>query len=204
MLVLLFIMWVVFFSMIFFVYFEDELRGLIISKCYFIWMGLGLLIVTISLLLLYNSPHQPFFPGNTAKKAVELLNCAKKRFPILRNNFTNIEKCLHQVSVYSVRNGRLPYFRKISEGSYVPDAFVIRSDSKSVFVTEKYKNYPIEDRALIMIHECAHIGLGAHDYAYRWQPEFENLTEEQHFKNADSFMDLVLRHCTLSYDTHVI
>jgi hypothetical protein len=75
-------------------------------------------------------------------------------------------------------------------------AFVIKIDNDSVFVTKQFFELSNTDRALIMIHECAHIGIGAKDYAYLWQEEYSDLTKSQHLMNADSFMHNVLDNCT--------
>lgn len=154
-----------------------------------------LLNMTFTFSLLYLSPQGSLEPSKVGNLASEMLGCASERLPTLSLHFSKIEDCLHIVNTYSVRPGRLPYMGSHT-GRNIPAAFVIpKLDQKSVFVTKYYQESTLLEKSLIMIHECAHIGLGARDYAYRWEPHFNNLTREEQFNNADSFMDLVLTYC---------
>ena len=160
-----------------------------------ILMLFPLLNLTFTLSLLYLSPHGSLDPSKVGNLASEMLECASERLPTLSLHFSKIGDCLHGVSTYSVRLGRLPYMGSRG-GQNIPEAFVIPNlDQKSVFVTKYYQESTILEKSLVMIHECAHIGLGAKDYAYRWEPHFNNLTREEQYNNADSFMDLVLTYC---------
>jgi len=124
-----------------------------------------------------------------------MLQCIKETMPELSEQYTRIHDCLKHVNVYKVRNGRLPYFRGHFNKSDIM-AFVLKIDSNSVFVTKTFLKLSTTNRALVMIHECAHIGIGAQDYAYIWQKEYSDLTPNQHLMNADSFMNNVLNNCT--------
>lgn len=158
-----------------------------------ILMLFPLLNMTFTFSLLYLSPQGSLEPSKVGNLASEMLECASERLPTLSLHFSKIGDCLHDVNTYSVRPGRLPY---MGSRAGLPQAFVIpRLDKKSVFVTKYYQESTLLEKSLIMIHECAHIGLGAHDYAYRWEPHFNNLTREEQYNNADSFMDLVLTYC---------
>tara|TARA_B110001450_G_scaffold178013_1_gene166293 strand:+ start:265 stop:834 length:570 start_codon:yes stop_codon:yes gene_type:complete len=139
---------------------------------------------------LYLSVHRPFNNTNMFTTASDLLECASFKSPHLQTEFKSIHNCLETVDIYDVRNGRVPYLRS------VPQAFVLTFDDKSVFVSEKFASMPLIDRALIMIHECAHIGIGAIDHAYMWEERYKKLTYKQHMDNADSFMHVVLSQCT--------
>lgn len=190
-------LWVVYVFALALAWFEDELRHSVISKFVFVVVGGGLMSWSITFSLIYLSPHSAF-SGETARVAIDLLGCAKQKLPSISYDFAKIENCLHNVTVYSVKRGRIPYFRPIGGAARVPDAFVLRTDDRSIFVTDKYEKYSVIEQALVMIHECAHNGLGAVDYAYSWQSGFAELTFEEHLKNADSFSDLVLKYCVLS------
>ena len=152
--------------------------------------------MTLTIMTIYQSPHDAFAQSPLSVLTSELLNCAIENIPELSNQFTKIEECLHGINVYRVRNGRLPYLR------VVPEAFVLASDKKSIFVSSHFEGLSETDKGLVMIHECAHIALGAKDYAYIWQDHYKYLTTEEHYNNADSFMDVVLKHCT--YDSSFI
>lgn len=148
--------------------------------------------IYINFALLYTSPHAMLNATPVQLKSHTLLDCARYQVPYLSNEWHIIDACLKQAAIYNVTSARIPYFRK----RMMPTAFVYPDmDNKSIFVTPEYQSLPLYDRALTLIHECAHIGLGAVDHAYRWQPEYLLLTKEQHYQNADSFMDAVLIHC---------
>tara|TARA_B100000035_G_C20982370_1_gene546068 strand:- start:350 stop:946 length:597 start_codon:yes stop_codon:yes gene_type:complete len=142
--------------------------------------------------LLYSSPHFTLNNSITQRAAHDLLECAIVQIPSLKKEWHIVDKCIKNAIGYKITNGRIPYMRSRT----IPVAFVFMEDKSSVFVTNEYRHLSIEDKALVMIHECAHIGLNAVDHAYRWQPEFHKLTGKQHYENADSFMDAVLYHCT--------
>ena len=155
-----------------------------------------MLTITSTTMLIYLSPHDSFAPSSLAVLTSSLLNCTIDRIPYLAIQFTKIDECLHDIHIYRVRNGRLPYLR------VVPEAFVLSTDKKSVFVSSHFEGLSETDKGLVMIHECAHIALGARDYAYIWQDHYKYLTLEEHYNNADSFMDVVLKHC--AYDSSFI
>ena len=145
---------------------------------------------TTSIMALYFSPHEPFVENHISYHTESLLKCATTKIPALKEHFTKIRKCLQYIDIYFVRNGLIiPNFR------ILPDAFVFPSDSKSVFVSSFFKRMSNNNKALLMIHECAHHALGAVDHAYIWQAEYRNLTIKQHLSNADSYMDLVRKFC---------
>lgn len=142
--------------------------------------------------LVYQSPHRLFASTPTFVTATKLVDCAKSILPLI--HWGNIETCLQQAVVYSVRNGRIPYMDS------VPTAFVASHyDNNSIFVTSKYDSMDRDSQALVMIHECAHIALGAHDIAYVWQNEFQSLTEREHLDNADSYSYRVWEKCGNPY-----
>jgi Zn-dependent protease with chaperone function len=142
--------------------------------------------------LLYSSPHFTLNNSITQQRAHILLECAIVQIPSFKKEWRIVDKCIKNAVGYKITNGRIPYMRS----TIMPTAFVFMEDKSSVFVTNEYRHLNVEEKALVMIHECAHIGLNAVDHAYRWQPEFHRLTGKQHYENADSFMDAVLYHCT--------
>mgnify|MGYP001001593623 CR=1 FL=1 len=140
---------------------------------------------------LYLSESSTFANTDVFNMSSDLLACASKRMPELSTYFLDINNCLKHVNVYEVRNGRVPYLR------HVPQAFVLSFDQDSVFVSSRYLLLSVVDRALVMIHECAHIGLGAEDHAYIWQDHYEHLTYDEHLANADSFRHVVMEYCAI-------
>ena len=140
---------------------------------------------------LYLSDSVPYLNTDMFNMSSDLLACASERMPDLGVQFSEIKECLTHVDMYKVRDGRIPYLRRI------PQAFVLSFDDDSVFVSSRFLSMSLVDRALVMIHECAHIGLGAKDYAYIWEDHFEELTSDEHLANADSFMHVVLKYCTI-------
>lgn len=162
-------------------------------KCLVILILLNITIVLqhfISVYLIYISPHTDLKLESAHDTAEDLLECAQFRLPSLTTQWEQIGKCLNSVDIYNVSKGRVPYLRPI------PTAFVLpKLDKKSVFVTSYYQSLTTVEKALVLIHECAHIGFNAVDHAYIWQNEYHLLTAKQHYENADSFMDAVLFHC---------
>lgn len=138
---------------------------------------------------LYLSPLGELTGRMEGPLANKLVHCVIDHIPELSSEFNSIADCLNDVKVYMVRNGRVPYMPR------VPTAFVMSSDLDSVFVTNYYIELDVYSKALVMIHECAHLGLHAVDYAYMWEESFNNLTHVQHYNNADSFMKLVSDYC---------
>lgn len=145
-----------------------------------------------TLYMVYQSPHRLFASTQTFVTASKLVHCAKSRLPL--TDWGKIETCLQNSVVYSVRDGRIPYM------DTVPTAFVASAfDNSSIFVTSKYHSMDIGSQALVMIHECAHVALGAHDIAYVWQNEFHLLTDREHLDNADSYSYKVWEKCGNPY-----
>lgn len=142
--------------------------------------------------MVYQSPQVLFASTPTFVTATKLVHCAKSILPFI--HWGKIETCLQNSVLYSVRNGRVPYM------DIVPLAFVASHyDNSSIFVTSKYHSMDIDSQALVMIHECAHIALGARDIAYVWQNEFQILTEREHLDNADSYSYKVWEKCGNPY-----
>jgi len=169
-------------------------NGILLRSTQIVW-GLNFALslhISISFALLYSSPHSVLNATRVQRKSHALLNCARYQIPHLSNEWHIIDACLTQVEIYNVTNARIPYFRKRT----MPTAFVYPGlDNTSIFVTSDYQRLSLYERALTLIHECAHIGLGAVDHAYHWQSKYTHLTKEEHYQNADSFMDAVLNHC---------
>jgi hypothetical protein len=150
-------------------------------------------VISICIFQLYLTPLGELSSVEEGPIADKLVECIVDIFPELSLEFSSIADCLHDVNMYMVRKGRLPFHGGRWHG--VPTAFVMTKDSTSVFVTKYYTDLNVYNRALVMIHECAHLGLDAEDYAYLWEESFNNLTVHQHSKNADSFMKLVSDYC---------
>lgn len=175
---------------------EEELK----RYDWFAW--LSVLVITFNIfffvsfcgyyLPLKMEPKESFIDTSLFNNTRDMLYCAYQKEPTLRRQFRDIMKCISHVSVYRVRDGRVPYLRS----SIIPTAFVFKFDKDSVFVTSDYLSMSETDKSLVLIHECAHIGFGAKDYAYNWQEKYNTLTDAQHFMNADTFMTIVLNKCT--------
>ena len=147
---------------------------------------------------LYKSPHTQVSNIPVFTKTEILLDCARYYVPNLRKEWVSIEHCLDEATIYFTTQQTASNFlpsENVPPG-IASIAFVHYLDKSSIFVTPIYKELSANQKALVLIHECAHIALDAKDYAYRWQPEFMNLTEQEHYKNADSYFDAVSYHCT--------
>lgn len=154
--------------------------------------------VTFGLWSIYSSPH--IYLNNTWDQQIahNLLECAHVQIPKWQERWSMIDTCIESATMYSITNGRFPYsIGRLVRDDAVPTAFVMPAvDSHSIFVTDFFQNLDIVQKALVLIHECAHIAFNAKDHAYRWEHKFMLLTEKQHNENADSFMDAVFYHCT--------
>lgn len=157
-----------------------------------------LFTTTFDVWALYTSPHGTVSNITVFPRAEMLLDCARHYVPNLRKEWISIEHCLDEANIYfidSTTTSRIVH-KSHSHPEY-PVAFVhSRLDKSSIFVTPIYDSLPRTEKALVLIHECAHLALNAQDYAYRWQPEYAHLTKEEHYKNADSYFDAVFYHCT--------
>lgn len=138
----------------------------------------------------HQNPHQPFHETPPFQTSLSLLECARRMMPPLEK-WNKIEECVRSSEVYMVRNGRVPFMKRGPPLAYVYSHLV----ANRVFVTSLYRELDIVSQALVMIHECAHLALGATDVAYHWEEQFQHLTKEEHTKNADSYMHQVLVTC---------
>lgn len=173
-------------------------RDYCIHCAHFLW-GVNFMLslcMCISFSLLYTSPHSALNNTLAQGKAHHLLRCAQYQLPSLRKEWQAIDDCLGKVSLYNVSKGRVPFSSSFSHFSGPPTAFVYSNmDPNSIFATEEYQGLDLNQKALILIHECAHLGLGAVDHAYVWEPKYLGLSVKEHYENADSFMDAVFYHC---------
>lgn len=196
---LLWILAICLFSFLLLLITDDSECTCMLRMSQLLWMVNMFLVLQslISMLLLYSAPHAALNHTTAQTSAHQLLLCAKRQMPKLKQEWTSIDHCLSQSHLYNVSSGKLPYLRSSFQQNIVPLAFVFYNvDNESIFVTPEYQRLNIYDKALTLIHECAHLGLGAVDHAYRWQYEYLHLTEKEHYENADSFMDAVFYHCT--------
>ena len=147
---------------------------------------------SISLEMLYLSPHEQW--GNTRESILtkQIMNCARHRLHSLSTQWDKIENCLIHVEQYHISKGRMPYLRP------VPIAFVFRMDDDAIFTMPAFDKMSDVDKVLIMIHECAHNSLRAVDHAYIWESKFNTLSRKQHLHNADSYASAVAHECTNS------
>jgi hypothetical protein len=139
------------------------------------------------------APEIQLSPGVT-NATVGMLDCLNDHYSWI--DTYGLQKCVLESSVYNISNGRLPYLRDI------PVAFVIVNlFASDIFIVDKYYSSQNDiNQALILIHECSHLTLSTIDYAYRWQPEFALLDEDQHMANADSYVDIIVNTCLIDTD----
>jgi len=147
--------------------------------------------VSTTIFLSYDNPHLPLIGTQTYHTALTLLNCATKKIPAIE--WHKIETCVRTLELYNVTNGHIPYLR----GSVQITAYVIPTVApRRVFATSLYQKLDTVSKALVVIHECAHLALNVADIAYTWEEKFDTLTKDEHLKNADSYMQTILNHCT--------
>lgn len=148
---------------------------------------------TISYGQLLMSPQITLSPA-VSNTTEGMLECLHDYYPTI--NTEGLKQCVFKSNIYNVSKGRIPYLANI------PVAFVIVNlFEKEVFVVDDYYSKQSDiNQALILIHECSHLVLSTVDYAYRWQPEFELLDDVQHEKNADSYVDLIIKKCLSDID----
>jgi hypothetical protein len=141
---------------------------------------------------MYLSPHNIYKNSLESKLTGQLMNCARKYIPSRTESWNKIQNCMNRAEHYHVSKGYTPYFQNI------PTAFVFRIDKDSIFTTPYYDRMSLVDKALVMIHECSHLSIGAVDHAYVWQKKYFTLSRVQHLQNADSYAAAVARECTNS------
>lgn len=147
--------------------------------------------LSTTVLMSYRSPHSPFITTPAFNISQVLLECAAIKMPALP--WYKIESCVRTSELYHVSNGHVPY----QAGLRLPTAYVMpRLAPRSVFTTQLYRDSDTVSQALVIVHECAHLALGAHDIAYYWQEQFHQLTAKEHLANADSYLYEILRQCT--------
>lgn len=143
------------------------------------------------------SPKVQLSPGVT-NATVGMLDCLNDHYSWI--DTYGLRKCVLESSVYNISNGRLPYLQT------VPVAFVlVNLFASDIFIVDKYYSSQNDiNKALILIHECSHLTLSTIDYAYRWQPEFALLNDEQHMANADSYVDLIDKTCLIDTEASFV
>ena len=160
--------------------------ALIFANC---WLSFD---ITRDIFFLYSSPHVPVSSVTAFDISRRLLTCADIFIPSLRKEWAGIRDCLKTTNVYNITPANIPSSIKSNT-----EAFVFTMlDKKSIFVTSLYLELNDIQRSLVLIHECAHIALGAVDHAYVWEQKFRGLTEKEHYENADSFKEMIAYHCT--------
>ena len=152
-----------------------------------------LIYKTTSIGQLIWAPEIQLSPGVT-NATVGMLDCLNDHYSWI--DTYGLRKCVLESSVYNISNGRLPYLYDI------PVAFVVTPlFASDIFIVDKYYSSQNDiNQALILIHECSHLTLSTIDYAYRWQPEFALLNEDQHMANADSYVDIIVNTCLIDTD----
>lgn len=148
---------------------------------------------TVSFGQLIISPQLTLSDGITNATG-EMLDCLHDYYPLIDTE--GLKQCVFGSNIYNVSKGRIPYVGD------VPIAFVIVNlfDNKVFVVDDYYSKQNDINQALILIHECSHLVLSTIDYAYRWQAEFYTLSDSQHLKNADSYVDLIVNKCLTDID----
>lgn len=151
-----------------------------------------LIFYTVSYGQLVLSPQVQLSTG-VSNSTKGMLECLGNFYPLI--DTVSLQKCVFESTVYNISKSRLPYVHKI------PVAFVISLFDNTVFIVDEYYSSMKDiNQALVLIHECSHLTLSTIDYAYRWQAEFANLTYNQHMRNADSYVDLIINRCLIDTD----
>lgn len=143
--------------------------------------------------LSYRSPHLSFWLTEAFNTSQVLIKCAQENIPDI--DWDQIRNCLNNSEVYQVRNGRVPYMRGRHPIAYVMPNINRQNQINDVFTTIYYQTMDNTEKALVMIHECAHLAFDIGDIAYSWEPKFKELTEAEHLRNADSYVQKVFAHC---------
>jgi hypothetical protein len=96
--------------------------------------------------------------------------------------------CFDKLTFYYKK--RLNVNKILRKGSNWMLAFVNHNyncnNCNSIFINASWFLVPKKKQVQTIIHECAHIRIGAKDYAYEWQSAFYELSPLQHEINADS------------------
>lgn len=154
--------------------------------------------MSVQIGLMYSSPIAKD-DMKMSQAAHWLLDCGRHQIPEKRLVWNLLDVCVDQSNIRKVRAGKVPF---IFHGKNTL-AWVIKSiDRNTMFTTPKFDQMSPIERAYVVIHECTHLALNSQDYAYYWQPRFENLTKKQHANNADSIAMELFQHC--EYVTHII
>ena len=163
-------------------------------KCYFVFIALimwfQILYLTISFGQIKLVPHnklQKHMTDTTDK----LLTCAGQKIPSLNNSWNLLKNCAHDIQIYHVPKSNVPRSKFKPLAFVTPhiwpnDVFVVKSEY--ALLSNTYK-------AITVIHECTHLVLNTVDHAYLWQSNFNSLTLEKHFENADSYVNIILNNC---------
>jgi len=130
-------------------------------------------------------------PPSVMNASIGLLECLQTEYPA-ESYVESLKQCVYHVQVHNLTKSWMPYI-----GIPAPIAFVVPRvfDNKMFIVDENSRTLQTIERALVLIHECTHIALDTVDYAYRWQPEFDYLTDKEHENNADSYVDVIIKKC---------
>ena len=163
---------------------------------------LVLILLTVTSLAIYQTVSfgqllispQVILSDSLTNTTEGMLDCLHNYYPLIDTE--GLKQCVFESNIYNVSKGRIPYLRDM------PIAFVlVNLFDKEVFVVDDYYSKQNDiNQALILIHECSHLVLSTIDYAYRWQAEFDTLTDSEHFKNADSYVDLIVNKCLTGID----
>jgi len=160
-------------------------------SCVYICMIIPGVYKTVSLGILRMVPHSPIL-RDMVDVSYGLLECLEDNTPGL--DMHRVKDCINGTTVYRVPKSLVPYSRTLL---FVPTAFVVPElYSNYVFtVNEKYDDMTDVHKSLTLIHECTHLALGTVDYAYLWETQFDGLTDDEHVRNADSYVDMVIKKC---------
>ena len=121
-----------------------------------------------------------------------ILTCANQTLPKYRTQWNQIHSCIRGADVKRVAPRDMPWWSTRNETTaFVHTMLPLNAIHTSVI----YDKLDVTGKAFTLIHECAHLALGARDYAYRWEKSFKSLSNEEHLENADSFVELLELAC---------
>lgn len=123
-----------------------------------------------------------------------LLDCLES--DVSAEDLSALKRCTEAVTVYDVPQSRMPVVAKMPVAFVLPYVY----DNEIFMVRPYYDEQSLTNKALTVIHECTHLALDTYDLAYRWEPIFHGLTEQEHAYNADSYVNIIVNKCLNGID----
>ena len=103
----------------------------------------------------------------------------------IRLMFSKLLPCISNVKIYNNT-------KYISNNTV---AYVVPKYNNNIMwvVSMKWETMSIEEKAYSIIHECTHLALQTHDYAYVSQEKYQNLRGYNATHNADTLSNIIFK-----------